>query len=56
MNSLYKLDQYSNNGMIGEISDELPKESAVLLTSLCTVWIALAIYYTVHTINKKKKQ
>ena len=56
MNSLYKLDQYSGNGMIGEISDELPKESAVLLASLCTVWIALAIYYTVHTINKKKKQ
>ena len=55
MNSLYKLDQYSDNGFSKQPLGELPEESALLLYSILATWLALLVYFTITLIKRKKK-
>ena len=56
INSLYKLDQYSNDGISKKNLGELPTESVILLTALGTAWVALGAYSAIGALKKKKKQ
>ena len=55
MNSLYKLDQYSQEGFSKQELGELPAESAYLLGSIATIWLGLLIYFAISTLKRKKK-
>ncbi len=57
MNSLYKLDQYSNNGGLPSHElGELPLGSEIFLGILGAVWLVLAGYGSAIIIKKRKKQ
>ena len=55
MNSLYKLDQYSQEGFSKQELGDLPEESAILLCSISAIWLGLLIYFAIVSIRKKKK-
>ena len=56
MNSLYKLDQYSQDGFTKQELGKLPLESALLLGSIGATWLGLLTYFTISSIKKRKKQ
>ena len=55
MNSLYKLDQYSEEGFSKQELGDLPPESAWLLSAIATIWFGLLIYFAITSFKSKKK-
>lgn len=56
MVSLYKLDQFSDDGLSKQALGELPTESKILLGTLGVVWLGLGSYYVLHIIKSRKKE
>jgi multiple sugar transport system substrate-binding protein len=56
MVSLYKLDQFSDDGLSKQSLGELPTESKILLGTLGVVWLGLGAYYVLHAIKSRKKE
>ena len=54
--SLYKLDQFSDDGLSKQALGELPTESKILLGTLGVVWLGLGSYYVLHIIKSRKKE
>ncbi len=55
MTSLYRLDSIEQGGGKADLGP-LPKESVVLICTLCTIWVLLIVYYLTAILKKRKKQ